>query len=179
MVMRKTLAVAFCGVIAALGTVLMLLAGVVQIATLALPAIAGVLLIAIVLELGPKWAWGAYAVISILSLLLAAEKEAALMFILFFGYYPILKASLDRIRKKWLSWIAKLLVFNAAMIADYFLAVYLLQIPQEDFMLFGVSIPLLLLLLGNVVFVIYDYALFGLVVMYCRRIRDKLHKYLK
>ena len=67
----------------------------------------------------------------------------------------------------------------AAMIADYFLAVYLLQIRRRILCCSAFLFPLLLLLLGNVVFVVYDYALFGLVVMYCRRIRDKLHKYLK
>lgn len=176
--MRKTLSVAFCGVVAALCMVLMLLAGVVQVATIALPALAGIFLIVIVLELGSKWAWATYTVVAVLSLLFVAEKEAALMFVLFFGYYPILKATLDRIRKKWLSWAAKILVFNAAMLADYWIAVNLLMVPQEDFMMFGVSLPLLLLLLGNVVFVVYDYALFGVVVMYCRRLRDKLHKFL-
>ena len=176
--MRKTMAVAFCGVIAALCMVLMLLAGVVQIATIALPALAGMFLMAIVLELCAKWAWLTYAVVSVLSLLFVSDKEAALMFVLFFGYYPVLKATLDRIPRKWLCWGAKLLIFHAAMIANYLLAVTVLMVPQEDFMMFGVSIPLLLLLLGNVVFVLYDSALFGVVVLYCRRLQGKLHKFL-
>ena len=50
--MKNSMRVAFCGVIAALSTVLFLLTGVVPVATIALPAIAGCLLIPVVVEVG-------------------------------------------------------------------------------------------------------------------------------
>ena len=58
--------VAFCGVIAALSTVLFLLTGVVPVATIALPAIAGCLLIPVVVEVGLPWAFGVYGVCCVL-----------------------------------------------------------------------------------------------------------------
>ena len=172
--MQKSTAVALCGVIAALCIVLMLLSGLIQIASVAIPALCGILLIVIVLELSGKWALCVYFAVSVVSLLLVADKEAAVLFAAFFGYYPILKAKLDPIRPKALSFIIKLLVFNAAMILEYFAATRLLGVAAEEYELFGVSIPLLLLALANIVFIVYDYALFGLVVLYCSRIRPKL-----
>ena len=97
------------------------------------------------------------------------------LFVSFFGYYPILKAKLDPIRPKALSFLIKLLIFNAAMVLEYFAATRLLSVPAEEYELFGVSLPLLLLALANVVFILYDYALFGLVVLYVGKIRPKLH----
>ena len=41
-----------------------------------------------------------YAAVAVLSLLFAADKEAALLFVLFFGYYPVLKSFLERISNK-------------------------------------------------------------------------------
>lgn len=70
----------------------MFLTGLIPIGTYALPAIAGVLLIVAVIEIGAKWAWMIYAAVAVLSLLFAADKEAALLFVLFFGYYPVLKS---------------------------------------------------------------------------------------
>ena len=64
--------------------------------TYALPAIAGAVLIPVVIELGSKWAWMVYACVSFLSLLIAPSLEAKVMFIAFFGYYPIVKALLER-----------------------------------------------------------------------------------
>ena len=172
--MQKSTTIALCGVIAALCIALMLLSGVIQIASVAIPAFCGILLIAIVLELSAKWALCVYLAVCIVSLLLSADKEAALLFTVFFGYYPILKSKLDPIRPKALSFIIKLLIFNAAMILDYFAALRLFGVPEEEYELFGVSIPLVLLALANIVFILYDYALFGLVVLYVSRIRPKL-----
>ena len=76
---------AFCGVMAALSTVLLFLTGVAPVATLALPAIAGCLLIPVVVEAGLPWAFGVYGVCSVLSFLLAPDREAFLFYLLFFG----------------------------------------------------------------------------------------------
>ncbi|MFQ9846006.1 MAG: hypothetical protein ACLRXC_03500 [[Clostridium] leptum] len=121
--MSKSGKIALGGLLTALGVVLMFLTGLIPIGTYALPAIAGVLLIVAVIEIGAKWAWMIYAAVAVLSLLFAADKEAALLFVLFFGYYPVLKSFLERISNKVLSWISKFAVFNVAVVACFFLAV--------------------------------------------------------
>lgn len=167
--MNRTVCVAFCGVITALSTVLMLFTGLIPIGTYALPAMAGVLLIVVVVELGTAWAWPVYAASSVLSYLVAGDREAAMLFILFFGYYPILKAMIERRRKGFLSYAFKFLVFNAAMIAGYFISITLLAVPQESFTLFGRNLAVAFLLAGNLAFLLYDIAVSSLVVTYYRR----------
>ena len=99
--MNKSIRVAFCGIITALCTVLMFLTGLISIGTYALPAFAGILLIVVVIEMGTGWAWPVYIAVSVLSVLLSGDKEAALLFVLFFGYYPILKAVFEKMQKKY------------------------------------------------------------------------------
>lgn len=167
--MNRTVCVAFCGIITALSTVLMLFTGLIPIGTYALPAMAGVLLIVVVVELGTAWAWPVYAASSVLSYLVAGDREAAMLFILFFGYYPVLKAMIEKRRKGFLSYVLKFLVFNAAMVAGYFISITLLAVPPESFTLFGRNLAVVLLLAGNLVFFLYDAAISSLVVAYYRR----------
>ena len=177
--MSKSGKIALGGLLTALGVVLMFLTGLIPIGTYALPAIAGVLLIVAVIEIGAKWAWMIYAAVAVLSLLFAADKEAALLFVLFFGYYPVLKSFLERISNKVLSWISKFAVFNVAAVACFFLAVNFLQLPEDSFTVFGIYLPWVFLILGNAVFLIYDIALSGLVATYVEKLHHRVTKTLK
>ena len=177
--MSKSGKIALGGLLTALGVVLMFLTGLIPIGTYALPAIAGVLLIVAVIEIGAKWAWMIYAAVAVLSLLFAADKEAALLFVLFFGYYPVLKSFLERISNKVLSWISKFAVFNVAVVACFFLAVNFLQLPEDSFTVFGIYLPWVFLILGNAVFLIYDIALSGLVATYVEKQHHRVTKTLK
>jgi len=177
--LSKSGKIALGGLLTALGVVLMFLTGLIPIGTYALPAIAGVLLIVAVIEIGAKWAWMIYAAVAVLSLLFAADKEAALLFVLFFGYYPVLKSFLERISNKVLSWISKFAVFNVAVVACFFLAVNFLQLPKDSFTVFGIYLPWVFLILGNAVFLIYDIALSGLVATYVEKLHHRVTKTLK
>ena len=66
--------VALCGVVAALTVVLMLFEGLVSVASVAIPAVAGCLLIPIVAEAGLGHAFGAYGAAAVLVLLLAPDQ---------------------------------------------------------------------------------------------------------
>lgn len=177
--MKLSTKVAFSGVMAALSLVLLFLGGVVPVATIALPATAGCLLIPVVVEVGLPWSFGVYGVCGVLSLLLVPDREAALIYILFFGYYPALFAVLGRMKNRALRYLAKLAVFNAAVVAEALLAVYVLGAPLESFFVFGPITPVVLLVLANIVFLVYDFALDGLIVQYLRRFHGKLRNVLK
>jgi len=171
---KNSMKVALCGVVAALTVVLMLFEGLVSVASVAIPAVAGCLLIPIVAEAGLGHAFGAYGAAAVLVLLLAPDREAALIYVLFFGYYPALFAVVSKIKSRILLWGAKLMIFNAAAIAEGLLAIYVLGIPFEDFPLLGGWGPVVLLALANLVFVLYDYVLAGLIGQYYRRFYGKL-----
>ena len=166
---------AFCSVIAALETVLMLLTGLTRIGTYAIPAFAGMLTVAVVIEYRCKWALGVFAVTSVLAALLAGDKEAVVMFIALFGYYPILKNVLERyFRGNILRWVLKFAVFNAAAVASFYVATLLLSVPASEFTLFGVYLPHVFLLAGNVVFLLYDMSIAVFVRFYAQRLHPIL-----
>ena len=165
--------------IAALSVTLMFLAGLVSVATIAIPAIAGCLLIPVVSETGLPWAFSTYGACAVLSLLLVPDKQTALIYALFFGYYPALYALLGRISKKPLRYAAKLAVFNLAAAAEVLLSVYVLALPIESFFVFGRYTPVLLLVLANIVFLVYDFALDGLIITYMRRLHPSVERIFK
>ena len=173
-VKNSTFRVAFCGIIAALGLVLMLLTSLVPVGTYAFPCFAGIFIAAVVIEYGWKWGLGVYAVVTVLSLFLAGDKEAVLYFIALFGYYPILKAVFEKnIKNKIILYVLKFAVFNIAAIASFFAAAFLLSISPEEYTLFGVYMPLAFLAFGNVFFLIYDFAVTVFVGQYVVRLRNK------
>lgn len=169
----KSRKVAFGGIIAALSLVLMLLTGVLPFGTYALPCFAGILLTAIVIEFGTPWAIGVYVGVSVLSLLLVSDKEAALYYTLLLGIYPIVKSFFERIKIKWLSFLLKLMYFNIVAVAAFYISIYLLSVPIDSFSLFGVNMPILFLLLGNVVFVLYDICVTRLIWAYLNVWRNR------
>lgn len=177
--MNKSFRVAFCGILTALCTMLLFLTGLISIGTYALPAFSGMLLIVVVIELGASWAWPVYIAVSVLSILLAGDKEAALLFVLFFGYYPILKAAIEKRLKRFLAYILKFAVFNVSMIVGFFISIKFLGVPEDSFTFHGIYLPWAFLVLGNFTFVLYDYAISGLIVTYYQRFHKIVGRWLK
>ncbi len=177
--MKSSMKIALCGVLAALSAAVMFFTGIIPVATLALPAVAGCFLIPVVAEIGTAWGFGVYAVCGVLSFLIAPDREAALFYILFFGYYPVLLGVLGRIKSKPAQYAVKLLVFNAAVIAETALSVFALGIPWENIDFLGKATPVVLLVLANVVFLLYDRALSGLIALYFVKFHDKVRKALR
>ncbi len=171
---KSTFKLAFCSIIAALSVALMFLTGLIPIGTYAAPCIVGIFLCAAVIECGYMSSVAVFAVVSVLSFLLSADKEAVIYYIGFFGLYPILKGLIERIKLTWLQYIIKFAFFNAAMIAIFFIGIYLLSIPKESFKLFGIYLPWVFLIIGNIVFIIYDICATRLISLYVMKWRGKL-----
>lgn len=180
--MKQSSKLAFTGLLCALSLVIMFLGGIIPSATIAMPAIAGCIFIPIVAELNVKWGITAFLVVSVLAFLIVSDKEALLIFILFFGYYPSVYGLFDKIRKNAVKMLLKLLLFNAAAIAEFYLTIYLLGIPFETIEglgIFAPFAPVILLLLANFVFILYDKALRGLIIMYFQKFHKQALKILK
>ncbi len=171
---KKTYSLAFSSVISALSLAFLLVTAVIPIGTYALPCIAGAMLAAVVLESGYIAAFTVYAVVSLLSALLVADKEAVLYYIAFLGFYPILKGLIERIKSRVVQYIVKFTVFNGCMVAAFFASISLLSVPKESFELFGIYLPWVFLLAGNIIFIIYDICLTRLISQYILRWREKL-----
>lgn len=167
---------ALCGVLAALAVALMFLGGTVPFASIACPVLASLVLIPVYCECGWKWGLLWYAAVAALAALLAPEKEAAVLFV-FFGYYPMLRKLIGRLRVRAAAWAVKLVYVNAAVFAAYGLMLYVFHLTavMEDFAGKGKAMLAVLLVLANVTFVIYDVLIARLEVYYHVRLRPKLH----
>lgn len=170
----KTYTLAFASVIAALSLVFMFITAFIPVGTYALPCIAGAMLAAVVLEAGYISAAVVYVTVSILSVLLVADKEAVLYYVVFLGFYPILKGLFERIRLKTLQYMLKFLLFNICMVGAFFIGTALLSIPKESFELFGIYLPWVFLLMGNAVFIVYDICLTRIITQYANIWRKRI-----
>ncbi|MBQ3423819.1 MAG: hypothetical protein IJH38_01300 [Clostridia bacterium] len=92
---KDTRRIALSGVMAALATAILMMGGVIPAATFVGPALAGVVLLPVLIEGGRRAALGTWVAVSALSLILCADKEAALLFA-FMGWYPAAKWPLER-----------------------------------------------------------------------------------
>lgn len=172
---KKTFNIALCGLISALGVVIMMITAIIPTTTYAMPAMASLLLTVIVIETDKKWALASYFVVSVLSLLLVPDKESVAFYILFFGYYPIYKQIIEsKIKHLWLQWLLKILVFSISAIIIYFIAILILGVPADEFTVFSINVPLLFLIAGIAVFIIFDRAMTRVIVAYVIKLRKKL-----
>ncbi len=168
--------VALGGIVSAFCLMSMFLTGVFPLLYLVLPMISGVLLIIIVTEVGISWAWVTYIAISLLSLFVTYDKEAALIFILFFGSYPIFRNYLTNLKAKPLCILIKLLLFNISMIIYFYLTVYLLGAQEllEEFQQYGKHAGKIILLILNPFFLMYDTSLDGLTDVYTKILKPRM-----
>ena len=140
--------------------------------TYAIPALAGLFVMITVIETNIKWAVGTY-VASAFPVFLWAEKESMILYIMFFGYYPIIKALTEKLRKPVLEWIIKIAVFNVAVVAAYLIFSKAIGFSLEEFEIIGKYGVYIFLGFANVVFVLYDIAVTRMSMFYFAVIKPK------
>lgn len=172
--MKHNRKIALSGMLCAVSVLIMLLGSLFQTLDLSTAAAAGLTVVFAMVELGKKYAISIYLASSLLAFLLLPSKSPALIFAAFAGLYPILKASLQKIKTKWLAYVVKFIVFNTIFTAIILIAKNLIGL-EDEFYNFGY----LIYLLGNVTFLLYDIALDRLIMLYVlkvKRIFDKSFK---
>ncbi len=167
---NKTLRLALCAVLSALGVVFIYFGSLLEVLDMSAAVIASVACIFASIEFGGAYPWLIYAVTGILSLILVPNPMSALMYILFFGFYPILRHSLDK-KGRVFGWILKELVFNLSLAVLLLLWKFVFSTEAEPFVL-----DLIFIVLAEIVFPVYDVALGRISQMYMTKIRHKLKK---
>ena len=152
--MKKTRYTTISGMVSALSVVIMLLTNIMPSMMYVIPIITGAIVFAINEIIGKKWALGVFFVTSLISFILLADKEVALNYTLFFGYYPLLKPLYEKLPKV-LSWGVKVLTFNVALVAIALIVTFIFRLPFLDEDFGKLTIPLFAILF-NIVFVMYD-----------------------
>ena len=157
--MRNTPAkqIAFGGVFAALALVIMNLGSLIPVATYVCPMLCMLILAFVTKMCGNRIGWAWYGAVAILSCLMATDKEAAAVFV-FLGFYPILKPRFDRMR---FPLVPKLMLFNVLILVMYWLLLNLLGMNQisAEFEEMGRILTAVMLLMGNLIFLLLDFAL--------------------
>ncbi len=151
---KPSVMMAIGGIFAALAVTVMSMGTLIPVATYVCPVICMLLLQTVLKTCGKRTAWAWYGAVSILSMLMAPDKEAAVVF-LFLGYYPILKSWIDLQKGKL---VMKVLFFNSSVLAAYWIMLKVLGLEQvvNDLKDSGWILTLILLILGNITFFLLD-----------------------
>ena len=130
------------------------------------------------IEVKGKWPILTYIVTAVL-VGIFAEPEAKCMYILFFGYYPILKASIEHIKSRVVQYLLKFAVFNAAILVIYGLLAGITGIDVSEFGLYGLVGKIAFILAANFAFYLYDIVLVRTADWYLRFLHGKVKKMFK
>ncbi len=174
---RKSVNIAFCGIMCAL-SVISMFAALVPSLTYAVPAVAGLMLWVISVHISRKWALLSFIAVSLMCFMLIPEIEARSYFVAFFGYYPIIRSLFEKIKNKLLRMGAKLLLFNVAVVVTFNILCFVIGADKmlsglEDF---GTLAVYVFWGAANVAFVIYDLCLDNIMYAYSRWIQPRFKK---
>lgn len=163
--------VALPAVLAALSLIFLYGSALLPTGRMGLVAVAGLFPAAAVISGGVGAGAFCYAGTAILGLLLLPDKGNALLYLLFFGLYPLVKFGIERLRKLPVELLLKLVFLNAMLTVFWFglRTVFLSALPLPT------ETSWLVYLAGNAVFLIYDFGFTKLIAFYIQRV-DKVLK---
>lgn len=176
--MKQASKIALGGLLAAVSVVMLIMGGILPFFVFAMPALAGIFLLPVCVELGWRWGYGVYAVVSILALLLAPDREAVLFYIGLFGQYPVTKVFLDKIKLPPLRWLVKIAAFTAsiAVCLGATALVFGMEYLFAEYVIFGVWGAVLFFAVGLLTLLIYDFMLGRMSVLYVIRVQPRLRR---
>lgn len=170
--MRKTFFLTLSAMLSALGVVILLLGGLLDVLDMSAAVLASFIILFAHREMPRPAGALVFGVTALLSFLLLPNRTAALFYLAFAGWYPLVKYRLDHLPRP-LSAVLKLLLFNVALAAVFLALFYLLSAPAE-----ATHIYLLMFLVGNVAFVLYDILLARVYLIYAARWRARVQRLL-
>ncbi len=158
--------ISFCAIMSALGSAILYLGSLIEVMDMSMAAIASFIVVICMIEMGGYAPWLVYAATSLLSFLLLPNKTVVLIYVLFFGFYPIIKKHLEKLGRIW-SFVLKFITFNILLFLYMIIAEKLLHISLGE-------IEFYLVILLNVIFFTLDFALTVFVTAYVVKYRKRL-----
>ncbi len=163
----KSKDIAYLGVLLGLNQLFIILSSVIETNTIILFAAAALVVGIVIVEFGGKSGLVFYIASCILGFFLTFNKIEIITYILFFGLYSIIKHILEiYINKKVILTVLKLIYFNIALTAMYFIVKLFIAIEVTWWML----------LAAQVMFIIYDYAFTIFINSYINNIKPKIKR---
>jgi hypothetical protein len=167
-VLKGTALLTRAAVLCALGAALLLAGGLLPTARISLAALSALTALFASAQGGIKTGLAVFAATGALSLLLPTPRGCVFMYLLFFGWYSALWPFLSSFKSRAAGWAVKLLCFNAALLAFFFLGEKLLSLSVPQGWPAAAAAAA-----ANVVFYFYDRVLWSAWIFYHERIRKK------
>ena len=132
----------------------------------------------IAVEVNIPWAFLTYLAVSLLSLIITFDKEAALIFIMFFGHYPIVRFYIQKIPLRLIRLAVKLILFNICIIGYFYVTVYIFGLDEmlDEFSDFGRYGAYIMLGISNFIFLVYDLDLDVMYRLYKKRLLPRFKR---
>lgn len=158
--------IAYPALLGALSLIFVYLGSIAPSGKWGLIAVAGLFPAAAVISIGLKSGFLCWAGVSILAIIFIPDKFSALLYFALFGLYPMVKSLVERLRRSALGYVLKLVFFNLAFSLVYIIMreAVLGSLPS------ALNVGWLIYLIGNVVFLIYDFGFSKLISFYIARI---------
>ena len=165
--------IALAGMFAALSISCLYLSALFPGAGLGITAAAGLFPAGAVISGGLKFGFLCYGTTGVIGLLFIPEKGNVVLYLLFFGLWPMLKSIFEQIRDRRVMWICKLAACNAllALLWFAFRSVLLPFLPDVFRPVWMAAAA------GNLGFIAYDICFSKLIGFYMMRIDKVLRKY--
>lgn len=125
----KARSIALGGMLTAVAVVVMCLGSMIPVNTYICPVVCMLLSRPVLKICGKKIAFCYYLAVAVLSMMLAPDREAALIYV-FLGYYPLIQHLFNRIRPVQLRIIAKVGFFTASGAAAYALLMTIMGVGE-------------------------------------------------
>lgn len=170
--MKQSYKITLCAICSALSFVVALL-GHIPVLNYTASAVAGLFVMIPLIEINIPYAFAAYITSSVL-VLLFGEIETKVLFIMLFGFYPIMKAIIEKISNHIIEWLLKLALFTGSIMSAYVIMKFLLNIDVDNFGPLGKYGVGIFLILSYIAFVLYDLAISRISMFYFVRIRPHL-----
>ncbi len=166
--MKNTKKIALTAILSALSVIILMLGSVITVLDLTMAAIAALLVMLVVIEVGGWYPYLMWLVTSALSLILLPSKFIGLLYLVFAGIYPILKAMFERLHYV-VAWVLKLSYFNTMLTLLIILSEYVFHLQDAD-----LGFGWLVYLVCNLVFVAFDFCATELLTLYLIKLRKLL-----
>ena len=173
---RNTKKIALSAILSAAGVTFLFMGSLLQRLDLSAAALAGLAVVIAVIEIRGKYPVLIYFTVSLISMLILPNKLPAVFFIIFGGIYPIFKAHFERLHPI-VSWVLKFSMFNFILWLLIFFARLLISremiIPGEN-LNFLANFEIIVFLLANSAFLLYDIVMTKIINVYIIKIRGLL-----
>lgn len=168
--------VTFSAICLALTVIFLYAAAVLSTGKIAALGLASLLCGICVSRFGVRYGIALYVGASILALLLLPNKVFALLYVLFAGYYPIVKLYIEKLRRLWTEWILKLLFFDVILIILYIIVkLFFMPVLTSAIALLVLQYLGPAILILQIIFLVYDWILSYMIGYYDQFIRRISH----